>query len=76
MHNRRTNICIPKYIINEIQSAAYLKLYTKIKIEIKHIILLIQFKRQPSFYELVSNYKLDRVWYDGYIGPDVFWKSK
>ena len=59
LHIIRTNIlsCIAKYITDEIQSVTYLKLYTKIKIEIKHRILLIQFMALPSLYELVNNYQ-------------------
>ena len=77
MYNRWTNIlsCIAKYIINEIQSVTYLKLHTKIRIEIKHRIPLIQFKTIPSLYELANNNKPDKVWSDGDFGPYVYWKS-
>ena len=78
LHIIRTNIlsCIAKYITDEIQSVTYLKLYTKIKIEIKHRILLIQFMALPSLYELVNNYKPDILWSDGDIGPDAYKKSQ
>jgi hypothetical protein len=52
------------------------KLFTKIKIEIKHTILLIQFKTLPSLDELVNNYRPDRVWSDEDFGQDVYWKSQ
>lgn len=58
------------------QSVTNLKLYTKIRIQIKDIIFLIQFKTVPSLYELVNNYKPDIVWPDGDNGPDEYWKSK
>ena len=78
MYNRWTNIlsCIAKYIINEIQSVTSIKLYTKIRIEIKHRIFLIQFKTIPSLYELANNNKPDNVWSDGDFGPYVYWKSQ
>ena len=78
MYNRWTNIlsCIAKYRINEIQSVTYIKLYTKIRKEIKHRILLIQFKTIPSLYELANNNKPDKVWSDGDFGPYVYWKSQ
>jgi hypothetical protein len=43
-----------------IQSVTYIKLYTKIRIEIKHRILLIQFKTIPSLYELVNDIQLHK----------------
>jgi hypothetical protein len=51
-------------------------LASQIRIEIKHRILLIQFKTIPSLDELVNNYKPDIVWSDGDFGPDVYWKSQ
>jgi hypothetical protein len=62
-----TVLLLSKYIINEIQSVTYIKLYTKIRIEIKHRIFLIQFKTIPSLYELVNNYKIPETHRAHYI---------